>query len=444
MRLIIAFPPGGPVDLVGRVLAEQLGKELKQQVIVENKAGANGNIAASYVAKAPGDGSVLFLTSVGAVSISPALYKDLPYDPARDFAPVSRVVNNATVFVVNPANLAVDAADFVKRSQADSQPVAVGSSGIGSIPHLTLEMFADASRAKVMHVPYKGAAPVINDVMGNQVAGFFGDVPGLIGHIQGGKLKALGIAAPSRHPLLPDVKTLAEQGIAGVESNNWYGLVAPAATPAATVDKLNQAVRAALGSEAVRAAGEVRRPGRAQLAAGTGGADRVRPRQVDRADPAQEHPAGVSAMDACRVTPVEPGARPALAGLEARIAAARGRISPLYQVLLNSPAVTEGWEAMLTAIRQKTALAPPARADHPAGGDAERRALRVRGPCAARAPGRHAGRADRAPARRPSAGGAGGRVGGLAPGEAEALALTDAMTRGIEVSDAVFAPLRAA
>lgn len=168
VRLIIAFPPGGPVDLVGRVLAEQLGKELKQQVIVENKAGANGNIAASYVAKAPGDGSVLFLTSVGAVSISPALYKDLPYDPARDFAPVSRVVNNATVFVVNPANLAVDAADFVKRSQADSQPVAVGSSGIGSIPHLTLEMFADASRAKVMHVPYKGAAPVINDVMGNR------------------------------------------------------------------------------------------------------------------------------------------------------------------------------------------------------------------------------------------------------------------------------------
>ena len=124
VRLIIAFPPGGPVDLVGRVLAEQLGKELKQQVIVENKAGANGNIAAAYVAKAPGDGSVLFLTSVGAVAISPALYKDLPYDPVRDFAPVSRVVNNATVFVVNPANPATDAADFVKRSQADKQSVA--------------------------------------------------------------------------------------------------------------------------------------------------------------------------------------------------------------------------------------------------------------------------------------------------------------------------------
>ncbi|OZI44865.1 ABC transporter substrate-binding protein [Bordetella genomosp. 5] len=252
VRLIVAFPPGGPVDMVGRVLAERLGKALDRQVIVENKAGANGNIGAAFVAKAPADGSVLFLTSVGAVAISPALYKELPYKPDQDFAPVSLVVNNATVFVVNPDNPAKDAADFVKRSQAASQPVAIGSSGVGSIPHLTLEMFTDASKAKVMHVPYKGAAPVINDVMGNQVAGFFGDVPGLIGHIQGGKLKALGLAAPRRHPLLPDVPTLAEQGIAGVESNNWYGLLAPAGTPPATVDKLNQAVRAALSDEATR------------------------------------------------------------------------------------------------------------------------------------------------------------------------------------------------
>ncbi|MCJ9708953.1 tripartite tricarboxylate transporter substrate binding protein [Bordetella hinzii] len=252
VRLIVAFPPGGPVDLVGRVLAERLGKALGRQVIVENKAGANGNIGAAFVAKAPADGSVLFLTSVGAVAISPALYKDLPYRPTEDFAPVSLVVNNATVFVVNPANPAKDAADFVQRSKAGSQPVAIGSSGVGSIPHLTLEMFADASQAKVMHVPYKGAAPVINDVMGNQVAGFFGDVPGLIGHIQSGKLKALGLAAPARHPLLPQVPTLAEQGIAGVESNNWYGLLAPAATPPATIATLNQAVRATLEDAGTR------------------------------------------------------------------------------------------------------------------------------------------------------------------------------------------------
>jgi tripartite-type tricarboxylate transporter receptor subunit TctC len=253
VQLIVAFPPGGPVDLVGRVLAEQLSKELSRPVIVENKAGANGNIGASYVAKGPGDGSVLFLTSVGAVSISPALYASLPYDPVKGFKPVSRVVNNATVFVVNPANPAADASDFVKRSQSAAQPVAIGSSGVGSIPHLTLEMFSDVSKAHVMHIPYKGAAPVINDVIGNQVGGFFGDVPGLIGQIQGGRLKPLGIAAPVRHPLLPQVKTLAEQGIPGVETNNWYGLLAPAATPPAMVDKLNAAVRAALQNPGVRA-----------------------------------------------------------------------------------------------------------------------------------------------------------------------------------------------
>jgi tripartite-type tricarboxylate transporter receptor subunit TctC len=248
VRLIVAFPPGGPVDLVGRVLAEQLTRELHQSVIVENKPGANGNIGAAYVAKGPRDGSVLFLTSVGAVSISPALYQSLPYDPVKDFAPVSRVVNNATVLVVNPANPATDAADFVARSKTASQPVAIGSSGVGSIPHLALELFTDASKANLLHVPYKGAAPVINDLLGNQVAGFFGDVPGLIAHIQGGKLKALGVAAPARLAVLPNVKTLAEQGIPGVESNNWYGLLAPAGTPPEIVNKLNAAVRAALAN----------------------------------------------------------------------------------------------------------------------------------------------------------------------------------------------------
>ena len=252
VQLVVAFPPGGPVDLVGRVLAAQLSKELDRPVIVENKAGANGNIGAAYVSRAPGDGSVLFLTSVGAVAISPALYKSLPYDPVNGFKPISKVVDNATVFVVNRSDPAVDAADFVKRSQASSRPVPIGSSGVGSIPHLTLEMFADASKANVLHVPYKGAAPVISDLVGGQVDGFFGDVPGLIGQIKSGQLKALGLAAPAALPQLPGVRTLAEQGIPGVQTNNWYGLLAPAATPPALVDKLNAAVRAALQTPAVR------------------------------------------------------------------------------------------------------------------------------------------------------------------------------------------------
>ncbi len=252
VQLVVAFPAGGPVDTVGRVLAAQLSKQWNRPVIVENKAGANGNIGAAYVSTAPGDGSVLFLTSVGAVAISPALYKSLPYDPVKGFKPISKIVDNATVFVVNKTNPAVDAADFVKRSRAAGGPVPIGSSGVGSIPHLTLEMFADATKANVMHVPYKGAAPVINDLLGNQVAGFFGDVPGLISLIKSGQLKALGLAAPARLPQLPHVATLAEQGITGVQTNNWYGLLAPAAMPPALVDKLNADVRAALQSPDVR------------------------------------------------------------------------------------------------------------------------------------------------------------------------------------------------
>jgi tripartite-type tricarboxylate transporter receptor subunit TctC len=251
-RMVVAFPPGGPVDLVGRILAQQLSEELGERVIVENRAGANGNIGADTVARGPADGTVMLLTSVGAVSVSPALYETLPYDPAKDFAPVSLVVNNAELFVVNPANPATDAKDFVARSKTAKQAVAIGSSGVGSIPHLTMELFAASSGANVLHVPYKGAAPVINDVMGNQVAGFFGDVPGVINFVKGGKLKAIGIASPKRHPLLPDVKTLGELGIKDVESNNWYGIVVPAKTPKATIDKLNAAVRKSLGNEAVR------------------------------------------------------------------------------------------------------------------------------------------------------------------------------------------------
>jgi tripartite-type tricarboxylate transporter receptor subunit TctC len=251
-RLIVAFPPGGPVDFVGRVLADQLGKELNGTVVVENRPGANGNIAAEYVAKAAPDGAVLFLTSVGAVAISPALYERVPYDVARDFAPVSRVVNNTTVFVTATGNPAAGAAEFAAETKKGAGPTPIGSSGVGSLPHLTLELFQASSQANVYHVPYKGAAPVIADVMAGRVAGFFGDLPGLIGNIRGGKLKPLGVAAPGRNGLLPEVKTLAEQGIAGAESNNWYAVLVPAKTPPATIERLNGAIRRALEAEAVR------------------------------------------------------------------------------------------------------------------------------------------------------------------------------------------------
>ena len=251
LRIIVSFGPGRPVDFVARALGEQLGRELGQSVVIENKAGANGAIGAGEVMRSPPDGSTLWITSVGAAAINPALYDKLPYDMQRDFAPVSLVVNNVELLVVNQKNPVATAAEFVAASKK-GEPVSMASSGIGSIPHLAIEQLVDATGAKLIHVPYKGAAPAITDVLGGQVGGFFGDIPGLIGYVRSGKLKPLGIASAKRHSALPDVKTLAEQGIPGVDTNNWYGLFALAKTPPATIERLNQAVRKALATPALR------------------------------------------------------------------------------------------------------------------------------------------------------------------------------------------------
>jgi tripartite-type tricarboxylate transporter receptor subunit TctC len=250
-RIVVAFPPGGPVDFVARVIADQLGQELNQRVIVENKPGGNGAITAQNVAQSAPDGTTLWLSSVGAVAINPVLYTNLPYDMQRDFAPVSLVVDNDELLVVNANDPANDAAEFVANAKKSAQPVSIASTGIGSIPHLAMEQFAQVSKTHFLHVPYKGAAPAITDLMGGQVAAFFGDIPGLIGHIKGGKLKAIGIAAPKRHPLLPNVRTLTEQGLPGVDTNNWYALFVPAKTPPDTINAINEAVRKTLATPAV-------------------------------------------------------------------------------------------------------------------------------------------------------------------------------------------------
>ena len=252
-RLIVAFPPGGPVDFVARSLGEQLGKELGHQVIIENKAGANGAIAAEYVARSAPDGQTLWLTSVGAVAINPSLYEKLSYDPQRDLTPVSLVVNNVEVLVVGANAPYNSGAELVAASrQPRSAPLTMASSGTGSVPHLAMELLNDAAKINLQHVPYKGAAPAITDVIAGHVHGFFGDIPGLISHIKSGRLKAIGIAASRRHPLLPEVKTFEEMGVSGVDSDNWYALFAAKGTPAAEIDRVNQAVRRTLGHEAVK------------------------------------------------------------------------------------------------------------------------------------------------------------------------------------------------
>ncbi len=250
-RIVVAFPPGGPVDFVARALSERLGHELGEQVIVENRAGANGALAADFTVRAPADGRTLWLTSVGAVAINPSLYDKLSYDPAKDLAPVSLVVSNVEVLVVGEKNKAPTAREFVDAAKKGSAPLTLASSGSGSVPHLAAELFRDASGAPVSHIPYKGAAPAINDVIAGHVDGFFGDIAGVVNFIRAGKLRPIGIAAPARSPLLPDVKTFQEMGMAGVDSDNWYGLFAPARTPRADLDRISQALKRTLADKAV-------------------------------------------------------------------------------------------------------------------------------------------------------------------------------------------------
>ncbi len=251
-RLVVGFAPGGPIDFVARVLSEQLGRELGHQVVVENRAGANAGIAAEFVARAPPDGQTLFLSSTGAIAISPALYEKLSYDPLRDLTPVSLVVNTDEVLVASVTNPANTPPEFIAHAKQRKDGATMASSGIGSVPHLAMELLADLTRANLRHVPYKGVAPAITDVIAGHVDALFIDVPVALAHIKSGKLKALGIAAPKRHPLLPDTKTLEEMGFAGVDSNNWYAIYTSRGTPPAEVERVNQALRRTLENDGVK------------------------------------------------------------------------------------------------------------------------------------------------------------------------------------------------
>jgi tripartite-type tricarboxylate transporter receptor subunit TctC len=252
IRMVIAFPAGGPTDFVGRLLAEKMKDLLGQPVVIENRPGANGAIGADFVAKADPDGHTLFLTTVGAVAITPGMRSDLPYNSLRDFAPVSLVVRNTTVLVVKPDNAAKDAKDFAATAKAKPGAIPFASTGVGSMPHLALELYQSSGDLKFIHVPYRGAAPAVTDLLGGQVQALFADAPVLMGHITGGRLRPLGAAADRRNPKLPDVPTLAEQGFKDTVADNWYGLLAPSKIPPAVLAKLNKATVDALNDPVVK------------------------------------------------------------------------------------------------------------------------------------------------------------------------------------------------
>ncbi|WP_304306782.1 tripartite tricarboxylate transporter substrate binding protein [Pseudacidovorax intermedius] len=253
LRIVTSFSPGGPVDFVARTLADTLGRQLGRPVIVDNKPGANGALGAMDVLRAEPDGNTLWITSVGAAAINPVLQERVAYNTARDFVPVSLVANNVEVFVVDRTLPVDDAAAFVQRARAQKQPLPIASSGQGSIPHLALVQLEEATGVKFLHVPYKGMSLALTDLVGGQVQGVFADVPAVMSQIEGGRLKALGIAASRRHPSLPQVKTFEEQGIKAVDTNNWYALFASAKTPPAVVAELNAAVRKTLADPGVSA-----------------------------------------------------------------------------------------------------------------------------------------------------------------------------------------------
>ena len=252
IRMVIAFPAGGPTDFVGRLLADKLKDLLPQPVLVENKPGANGAIGADFVAKAEPDGHTIFLSTVGAITITPHMRDNLPYNTLRDFAPVTLVVRNTTVLVVRADHPANSAKDLAALAKAKPGTIPFASTGVGSTTHLAMELYQTAAGIKFVHVPYRGAAPALTDLLGGQVQAFFADATVLMPQIKAGKVKPLGAASKARNPLLPNVPTFAEQGYPDTDSGNWYGLLAPAKTPPAVIARLNAAFVAAINDPVVK------------------------------------------------------------------------------------------------------------------------------------------------------------------------------------------------
>jgi tripartite-type tricarboxylate transporter receptor subunit TctC len=246
IRLIVPFPPGGPNDVIARVVGQKMSEALGQPVLIDNRAGAGGVTGTDQVAKAPPDGYMIAITSAGALAISASLQDKVPYDATRDFAPITLVAKVPELLVVASAVPAKSVADLVALAKANPGQINFASSGPGSMPHLAGELLKLHAAINIVHVPYRGAAPAVNDLLGNQVQMMFADMPVLLPHVKSGALTAIAVGSKTRAPALPDVAPLAELGFPQIEAENWYGMVAPAGTPSAIVAKLNAATLAAL------------------------------------------------------------------------------------------------------------------------------------------------------------------------------------------------------
>jgi tripartite-type tricarboxylate transporter receptor subunit TctC len=241
IRLVVAYPPGGPNDLSARSVGQKMSELLGQTVVVENRAGAAGNIGSMQVAKAPPDGYLL-LNGASALTIAPALTKNLGYDVEKDFAPISMTASSSFVFAAHPSVPARSIKDLIALAKAKPRSLSYASSGVGAPPHLAGELFKIMAKVDILHVPYKGVGQSISDLVGGQIELMFASPPNAVPHVKTGRLIALAVSTIKRSALLPNVPTIDESGLKGFEMGTWFGILAPAGTPAEIVNRLNKAI----------------------------------------------------------------------------------------------------------------------------------------------------------------------------------------------------------
>jgi tripartite-type tricarboxylate transporter receptor subunit TctC len=252
VHVIVPFPPGGTTDIVARLVAERLGATLGQPAVIENRGGAGGAIGATEIARAAPDGYTLGLATVSTHGVNPAINPKLPYDALRDFTPISNLASVPNVVSAHPSLGVSDVRQLVEKAKANPGKITYASAGNGSLSHMLGELFKASTGTDLLHVPYKGVGPALNDTLGGQVSLLFDNLPSSLLHIQSGKLRALAVSSPARLDSLPGVQTFAEAGVPQLNDPSWFGLVAPAKLPEAVLARVHDAVTKALAAPEVR------------------------------------------------------------------------------------------------------------------------------------------------------------------------------------------------
>ncbi len=252
IRLVVPYPPGGPLDIMARAIGQKFAETWNQPVVVDNRAGAGGNIGADLVAKSPADGYTLLMGAVATHAINPVLYSKIPYDPIKDFAPVALVAQVPNILVVNPAVPAKSVRELIELARAKPGSLNFASGSTGSTGHLAGELFNTMAGVKMVHIPYKGSAPATTDLLAGQVQLMFDNLASALPNVRAGKLRALAVTTLARSPAVPDLPTVAEAGLPGFDLTTWFGLMVPAGTPAEIVSKLNAETVRALAAKDMR------------------------------------------------------------------------------------------------------------------------------------------------------------------------------------------------